>query len=331
MWRHACQTCSILNTVATLSNYCRQLIREALKQTGDPAGADFKLHDFGYRGVSSQESAAIGGLAHLVNFKGSDTTAALMAARSFYGCNMAGFSIPGSEHFTITSWGRDHEVDAYDNMLDAYPTGLMACVSDSYNIYDACEKLWGGLLRDKVLARNGVLVIRPDSGHPPTVVTKVLEILGNRFGFTVNSKGYKVLNPKVRVIQGDGCDPQMIDLVLSVTAVNGWSADNFGFGMGGGLLQKVNRDTMKFAFKCCSAVIDGVEHDVSKSPVDDLGKKSKAGNLTLFRTDAGEYVTADRSKTMLGMDMMQTFYENGVIRPAETLDQIRERALADEA
>lgn len=317
-------------TVATLSHHCRSIILKALKDTGDPALIDFKLHDFGYRGVSSQESAAIGGLAHLVNFKGSDTTAALVLAQRYYGCPMAGFSIPAAEHSTITSWGRAHEVDAYRNMLTSYPTGLVAVVSDSFNIYDACEKLWGETLHDAVLARDGVLVVRPDSGYPPTVVTKVLTLLGQKFGYTINQKGFKVLNPKIRVIQGDGCDPQMIDMVLAVTSINGWSADNIGFGMGGGLLQQVNRDTLKFAFKCSSIVVDGVERGVFKTPVDDPGKNSKQGNLTLYRKDNGDYVTAERGERWLGKDVMQTIYSNGVPRERETLDTIRDRRAIEE-
>jgi nicotinamide phosphoribosyltransferase len=318
-------------TVATLSNHCRQLILSALRQTGDPGLIDFKLQDFGYRGVSSQESAAIGGLAHLVNFKGSDTVAAIVAAQRYYGCPMAGFSIPAAEHSTITSWGRDHEVDAYRNMLTSYPTGLVAVVSDSFNIYDACSHLWGETLHDEVLKRDGVLVVRPDSGHPPTVVKKVLEILGQRFGYSVNQKGFKVLNPKVRVIQGDGCDPVMIDMVLGVMAINGWSADNIAFGMGGGLLQKVNRDTLKFAFKCSSIVVNGFERGVSKSPVDDPGKNSKAGNLTLYVKDNGEYVTADRNRPAPGRtDFMQTIYVDGLPRHKETLDEIRNRHRIEE-
>lgn len=319
-------------TVATLSNACRQIILKALRETGDRTEIDFKLHDFGYRGSTSQESAAIGGLAHLVNFKGSDSPPAILAARQYYRHPMAGLSIPAAEHSTITSWGKDHEVDAYLNVLQSYPTGLVAVVSDSYNIYNACEKLWGDTLHDEVLHRDGVLVVRPDSGHPPTVVRKVLEILGQKFGYTMNQKGYRVLDSHVRVIQGDGCSKDMIDMVLSVITLNGWSASNISFGMGGGLLQKINRDTMKFAFKCSQVVIDGMEHGVYKSPVDDPGKNSKEGNLTLYRTHEGGYYTADvqDNSTKLGTDFMQTFYENGVSRPFESLDLIRDRRDFDE-
>jgi nicotinamide phosphoribosyltransferase len=319
-------------TVSTLSHSCRQIILKYLKQTGDPSLIDFKLHDFGFRGTTDPFvgwQAAIGGLAHLVHFKGTDTMGpALMAARRYYGCRMAGFSIPAAEHSTITSWGKQHEVDAYRNELQQFPEGLVAVVSDSYDIYHACETLWGGVLRDEVLNRNGVLVIRPDSGNPVEVVLRCIEILGNKFGFTVNEKGYKVLHPKVRMIQGDGVDPVSIDMILAVLAINGWSADNIAFGMGGALLQKVNRDTMKFATKCMSVVTNGIEVPVFKSPVTDPGKASKSGNLTLYRTSYGHYYTAEAGGSPSGTDVLQTFYENGDRPYRDNLDAIRERALA---
>lgn len=306
-------------TVATQSFYARQAILKWLELTGDPSLIDFKLHDFGYRGVSSQETAAIGGLAHLVNFKGTDTMAALSMAKRYYGEPMAGFSIPAAEHSTITSWGRDHEVDAFRNMLDVYPAGLVAVVSDSYDIYAACEHLWGELLHDDVVRRNGTLVIRPDSGIPGDVVPAVLELLGQKFGYTVNSKGYRVLDPHVRVIQGDGIKPpvEAIDHILACCTGTGWSADNVAFGSGGGLLQDVNRDTQRFAFKCSAICIDGLWKDVYKAPTTDMTKASKAGRLTLYQSGEhyyDHYYTAAVGGSPSGQDVMETVYEKGEIR-----------------
>ncbi|HEY4482594.1 MAG TPA: nicotinamide phosphoribosyltransferase domain-containing protein, partial [Candidatus Paceibacterota bacterium] len=121
-------------TVCTQSRAMRATILSYLERTGTPESIDFKLHDFGYRGSTSVESAGIGGAAHLVNFKGTDTVAALVVAKRYYHEQMAGFSIPAAEHSTITSWGREHETDAFRNMLTSYPTGLVAVVSDSYDI-----------------------------------------------------------------------------------------------------------------------------------------------------------------------------------------------------
>lgn len=316
-------------TVATLSADCRQRILAYLQRTGTPELIDFKLHDFGYRGVSSQESAAIGGLAHLVNFMGSDTLAAIMFGRKYYKCPAAGFSIPAAEHSTITSWGRLREVDAYRNMLTAYPEGLVAVVSDSYNIYDACDFLWGEVLRDEVLVRKGTLVIRPDSGNPVEVVPKVLDILGARFGYTLNQNHYRVLPEQVRVIQGDGVNPESISEILKTIARAGWSADNIAFGMGGALLQQVNRDTCRFAFKCSSITIDGVEQDVYKSVATDPTKASKRGRITLYKECNGFGFTTDRRFANVGPDYRDAFEEvflNGETLVSDSLDTIRKRA-----
>lgn len=312
-------------TVATLSNESRRLILGYLEKTGDPAGIDFKLHDFGFRGVSSVESAGIGGAAHLVNFMGTDTVRGMTVLRDYYGSvGPTGFSIPASEHSTITAWGREGELDAYRNMIEQYgDSPLYACVSDSYDIWAAARDLWGGELRDKVLGAKGTLVVRPDSGYPPLIVSQLVELLGERFGFTVNDKGYKVLNPKVRVIQGDGMDFKMINQCLSTMEQMGWSADNVAFGMGGGLLQKVDRDTQKFAFKCSSIIVDGEIRDVFKDPITDQGKISKKGRLGL-KKKGDRYITVPETDNT----ELQTVYYNGEMQSIQTIDDIRRRAQA---
>ena len=313
-------------TVATLSREIKRVITQYLEETGNPALINFKLHDFGFRGVSSVESAGLGGAAHLVNFMGTDTIAALTFIQSYYNTqNCYGFSIPAAEHSTITSWGRENEAKAYANMLTQYPEGLVACVSDSYDIYTACDRIWGQELHDAVLARKGTLVVRPDSGKPSEVVLKVMEILGERFGTSTNDKGFKELHPNVRVIQGDGVDYDSIGEILSVLKQNGWSADNIAFGMGGALLQKLDRDTQKFAFKCSAAVVGGEERDVFKQPITDSGKNSKRGRLKLVRTPEGGFVTLPEDA--VGLDILQTVFENGVVKQEYTFDDVKHHAL----
>lgn len=312
-------------TVATLSREMKKLILRYLERTGDPNLITFKLHDFGFRGVSSVESAGIGGAAHLVNFMGTDTVAALLVAKKVYGEKMAGYSIPASEHSTITSWFQDGERDAMRNMIKQYGhNALYACVSDSYDIYRACRDIWGGELKDAVLAANGTLVVRPDSGVPHEVVVDCLDILGEKFGFSYNEKGFKVLNPKVRLIQGDGIDYEETRRILECMERSGWSADNVAFGMGGGLLQKLNRDTQKFAFKCSSAVVNGQERVVFKNPVSDKGKTSKKGRLSLLEKN-GVFSTASGSDQK--NDQLVLVYENGEIKKNYTFSEIRERAI----
>lgn len=321
------------STVCTISYQVLKDIRKAMEGTCDTLdGLPFKLHDFGARGVSSHESAGIGGLAHLVNFMGTDTVAAITCGRRYYNETMAGFSIPAAEHSTITSWGKDREVDAYRNMLAQFakPNSLVAVVSDSYDLYHAVEHIWGDTLKQDVIDSGATVVIRPDSGNPREVIAKTLGLLDARFGSTENSKGYKVLN-NVRVIQGDGMDPKSIKAVLDMMVYDGWSIDNIAFGMGGGLLQKVNRDTQKFAYKCSSVTVDGNEVDVFKDPITDPGKKSKKGRLSLIR-DYNGHIGTRRIKDLYqtrvtydGDDIMQTVFEDGKLFVDDSLKYIRER------
>ncbi len=314
-------------TVATLSNAIRKVFLAALQRSGDPSLIDFKLHDFGYRGVSSEETAGLGAAAHLMNFKGTDTVAGIRLLQRFYrSSEMEGFSVPAAEHSTITAWGKENEARAYENMLTQFPEGLVAVVSDSYNVYEACEKLWGEMLRQKVLNRNGILVVRPDSGNPKEVVLKVLEILGKKFGSEINGKGYRVLHPKVRVIQGDGVNYWTIQDTLAAINRAGWSADNLTFGMGGALLQQLNRDTQKFAFKCSSVTVNGEEHDVFKDPVDGHDKASKRGRLALHFAN-GKWSTQRSTRNAVDSeDRLQTVFRNGELLVNQAVAEIRARA-----
>ncbi len=332
-------------TVATNSYESKKIILKALEKTGDPSIIDFKLHDFGARGVSSMESAAIGGAAHLVNFLGTDTISGILFAREYYNADIAGFSIPAMEHSTVTSWGKENEVDAYRNMVkqNAKAGGIFACVSDSYDIYAACEK-WGTELKQDVLDSGATLVVRPDSGNPSDVVVKCLYILEKHFGSTTNAKGFRVLHPQVRIIQGDGIDHSTIHSILFCMELAGFSADNIAFGQGGALLQMVNRDTMRFAMKCSAVGIrewveDGDQgsgwkftwRDVYKDPITDSGKKSKKGRVTLWESN-GEYqssVTMPSGWTDKGLawnHVLEEVYRDGAMVKEITFDQVRANA-----
>ncbi len=312
-------------TVATQSRAMKQVIAAFLQETGDPNQLPFKLHDFGFRGVSSVETAAQGGAAHLLNFRGTDNLAGIVQAQRYYGADMPGYSIPAAEHSTITSWGRDHETDAYRNMLHQFPHGLVAVVSDSYDVLNACRNIWGHALKADVLRRHGTLVVRPDSGDPPTIVVQVLDILGEAFGFSVNDKGYRVLDSHVRVIQGDGVDRAMLSKILEALRAKRWSADNIAFGSGGGLLQKLNRDTCRYALKCSSATVNGVERDVFKLPVTDREKQSKAGRLKLIRR-RGSYVTVRDSAEHPEPDLLAEVFLNGELCNRQSWADICQRA-----
>jgi nicotinamide phosphoribosyltransferase len=314
-------------TVATLSFEAKRVIKRYLDETCDKPDDEigFKLHDFGARGVSSLESAMLGGMAHLVNFQGTDTLAAVLGARRYYAASMAGFSIPAAEHSTITSWGREREQDAYANMIAQFgrPGKLVAVVSDSYDIFNAASEIWGKALKDKVTGCGGTLVVRPDSGDPVAIVVEILRRLADAFGATTNAKGYAVLNPSVRVIQGDGMDLEQIGAVLEAIKAAKFSAENVAFGMGGGLLQKVDRDTMKWAMKTSAIKIKGFWHDVYKDPVTDPGKVSKRGRQALIH-DASGWRTVSAAAN--GQNRMTPVYRDGKLLRQSSFDAIRGRA-----
>jgi len=305
-------------TVCTQSREQKKVIVDYLEKTG--CGTDFldvmfQLNDFGCRGVSSMETAAIGGAGHLINFGGSDTMPGLCCLHEYYGLPLEfvlGTSIPAAEHSTITSWTKAGEIDAFKNMLTQYPKGLVAVVSDSYDVYNACKNLWGTELVDMIKNREGRLVVRPDSGDPPVIVCELLEILAEKFGTTTTETGHKLLPPYIRLIQGDGVSYETLAQILAAVEAKGWAAGNVAFGSGGALLQKLNRDTQKCAFKCCEAVVNGEKRDVFKDPITDQGKKSKKGQLKLVK-DGDSYKTLCDGEGAEADDLLVKVFENGVL------------------
>jgi nicotinamide phosphoribosyltransferase len=316
-------------TVASLSWHAKQMIRAALVKSSDDPESKllFRMHDFGSRGVSSQESAGLGGSAHLVNFLGTDTVGGILAARRYYNEPMAGFSIPAAEHSTVTSWGRDGETDSYRNMLTqfAHPGSIVAVVSDSYDIMHAVNHIWGSTLRDEVKNSGATLVVRPDSGDPLTVPVDVVEALGERFGFETNRKGFRVLHPSVRVIQGDGMNINTIPALYNNLLARGWSAENLAVGIGGQLLQGVTRDTNRWAMKCSAAKINGEWQEVYKDPITDQGKRSKRGRLVLTR-ERGKWETLPVNSGWDWADTLTTVYRDGELKRDWSFKEIRERS-----
>lgn len=316
-------------TVATVSWNCRQVIQRYMEETSDNTdGIEFKLHDFGARGATTEEAAAIGGAAHLVSFQGTDNISGIIAARRYYKAEMAGFSIPAAEHSTITSWGKNNEAAAFENMLDQFsrPGKVVAVVSDSYDLWNAIDNIWGDELRAKVESTGGTLVVRPDSGDPISIVTETIERLMKNFGYEVNAKGYRVLPDCIRVIQGDGVSQQTIEAILEAMKQRKQSADNVAFGMGGELLQKVNRDTMRFAMKASAAKVDGLWRDVFKDPITDQGKRSKKGRLAVVKSATGEVKTIRAQDIGQGENMLVTVFKNGEVIKEYDFDGIRAQA-----
>lgn len=313
------------STVASLSYFVMKEIRARLVVTdGDISGAEFKLHDFGARGATCYQAAGIGGAAHLVSSLGTDTIAGLVYARNFYGADMAGFSIPASEHSTMTAAGEDGELDQTRRFLQQNPTGIIACVSDSYDLMRAVKDYWGGALKDDVLARNGVLVVRPDSGDPLEIVPDVIEALMAKFGYSLTKQGYRILPEKIRVIQGDGVNKDSILRIMDVMIERGLAIGNIAFGMGGGLLQKVDRDSFGYAMKASAVYYNGKWHDVFKDPITAKGRKtSKKGKQGVMRTDAGAFVARPAANIPKGAEALDCVFQNGEIKKVQTFEQVR--------
>jgi len=359
-------------TVATQSRITKEICHSYLDETcDDPESViNFMLHDFGARGVSSTESSAIGGMAHIVNFMGTDTMMGMVAAMRHYypdfeeflsenpdepkqallallkkmkaeGTPPPAFSVEASEHSTMTIEGEAGEESQIKALIDKAKEGrIVSIVSDSYDYWRTVKELYGDKFKDDIKeagANGGRVVIRPDSGDPVEVVIKTLEMLEECYAdeMTENEKGYKVLPPYLRVLQGDGIDPKSLKAILQAAKEKGFSAENLVFGMGGGLLQKVNRDHNNFAMKACQAEIRDPQtgelqcFDIFKNPVTadpNFVKKSKRGDLgtiwdgVAFQTKRMEELGPDEKDAMLPV------FRDGEILRTYSFDEVRAHA-----
>lgn len=319
-------------TVATMDHKIKSTIKEFYEKTG--ANMDilpFSLHDFGGRGVTCAEQAEIGGAAHLVHFMGSDTVEGILAANFFYKEDMSAFSVYATEHAIECSFGgsvqgaRDY---IRTQLKNAVPGSIMSMVIDGYDVYREAELLCTEF-RNDIIACGAKIVFRPDSGDMMEVVPRILQLQEAAFGYTLTSKGYKQIK-HVGIIQGDGVNHAAINELLSKITEMGYSADCVVFGSGGALLQKMDRDSLKFAQKASSIYINGKWVGISKDPVTDPGKKSKEGLLTLARRKlTNEIIVARLDQEPLNdefEDLMNLVYYKGVLFNETSLKDVRNRA-----
>lgn len=313
-------------TVATRSMIFRDSILKALEETGDPSLINFKLIDFGARGVSSKESSEISGMAHLLNFLGTDNIVGILASMQYYNTKtVTGFSIPASEHSVTTAYGEHREAEFISHAIDIYggEGKLISLVADSYDTKEFI-KILGTKLKEKIINNGCTIVVRPDSGDPAEMVLTVIRELEKYFGSTVNAKGFTVLHPAVRVIQGDGINIPMVHSILFNLRIHRYSADNVTFGCGGYLLQQLNRDTLRFAMKASYTEVNDESRDVFKMPKTDPSKASKRGRITLVERD-GNFATI-QEKDMLSTDkeLLNTIYEDGELLIDLNFNDIRQ-------
>lgn len=317
-------------TIATNSIAGKEILKLHWETTGETSNVDFLLHDFGYRGVASEEQAWIGGAAHLLSFKGTDTIAGIRMLQKYYEAPMCGFSVPASEHMVMTVRGRDKEIETYREILRNHGLGTkfenvpLSLVSDTYDVMNVCRFIFDDEeCRKLIMERKAPFVIRPDSGDPAEILDECMTIVADKFGYTTNSKGFKTVYNKIKFLQGDGITIYTMHEILNKLEAKGWSIDNLIFGSGGGLLQSFNRYTLKFAIKAAYAIIGGVGVDVYKDPITAKGsKKSKRGILrTIFNPEFG-YKTINQYDTVEGEDMLQLVFLNGDLFNIQTYEDI---------
>lgn len=298
-------------TVATKSYHVKNMLKVYWDKTSDnPEGVDFAYHNFGDRGSTSVAAAVCGGSAHLTQFKGTDNFGCLKYIQDVYYDPIGGlgYSIPASEHSTVTSWEKLGEFSMYESFLETYKgSPMIACVLDSYDIYRAVKFVCRELNHKIESPEYPTFVIRPDSGEPISVIRSILYIMETEgVSYTVNSKGYKVFN-KYRILWGDGITPKVMQEVLDMITKVGYASDNIAFGSGGDLMQNLNRDTLKFAIKCSAIKVNGTWRDVYKDPVTDKSKVSKKG--------------------IISSPELQTVFRNGEVTKRTTFKEVRQRCL----
>jgi len=331
-------------TVATISYRCKQRIYKSLERTSDNPleNLPFALHDFGYRGVSSDESAQAGGLAHLLNFQGTDTLAALVAAIEYYNAiGPVGLSVIASEHSTMCANAdpvTKNDFASAERMVSILEErqrtmggfNIVSAVADTYDVFRFTQQFIGTDLKDRIVASGGRLVIRPDSGDPEEIPITIIRMLMDAFGYTVNGRDMKVLPPCVRVLQGDGINEESIGRILANVEAAGFSTENIFFGMGGALLQHCDRDWMKFAMKASAIKINGNWQDVFKDPITDPGKTSKKGRISTVYDPSikkGNKVVTKRLEDIkdTDVDLMEIIYEPG-FQIDKNFDELREQS-----
>jgi nicotinamide phosphoribosyltransferase len=321
----------------TKSAMTREIIREFLNESCDDveSALAFIYHDFGMRGATNYDQSASYGASHLATGAlGTDTLSAIPYLMEYYDAKMeeAGFSVMASEHSVATYKGRDGESDVVSDILDAYTSGIVSLVADSYDIVNFIENIICKQFKDRILKREGKVVVRPDSPRfegdtPEDQVLWIVETLADAFGYTTNDKGYKVLNPKIGCIYGDGLSMDNIEDIYGELVANGWSAENCVVGQGGYLACGADdcRDTQRSAIKCSAVQMEGEDfyRDVFKQPKD-ASKASKKGQLKLVWGDDGVMTTVSIDDER--DDIMVTVFKDGKMPNKWTLAQVRENS-----
>lgn len=318
--------------VCTRAMNIKKAIKPIFEKTSDIADLvlPFAVNDFGLRGATRHEGAIIGGMAHLVHFRGSDNMPATRMIKDFYGMKGRALSVWATEHSVATSYGPgDGEFEYIIAQLERAPDEItVSIVIDSYDADNFMQNIVGNSrIKEMIKKKTGRVVFRPDSGNPLTNVCKYSDMLGATFGFDMNNKGYKVIKNNVGLIQGDGMDEESIPKLYEEYVKTGWAADNVVTGSGGGLLEKgLTRDTQRWAVKASYGEKEGKPFNINKAPKTDPTKNSKAGKLKLH--SPGTTIESSKETPIqfnAYTDMMRVIYEDGNYYP-DKFENIIERA-----
>lgn len=348
------------STSATNAMKVRELLDEWAEKTGAPLEAvGFQGHDFSMRGMSGLEAACLSAAGHLVAFTGTETVPVLDWINKYYPAKSEDFflagTVPATEHSVMCAGGMEDERATFERLLDLYPSGILSVVSDTWDF-------WGVLtnhlpaLKDKILARDGKLVIRPDSGDPADIICGTegvynsntgkahvrndlspaqkgaIEMLWDEFGGTVNKMGHKVLDSHVGLIYGDAMNFARINDICRRLEAKGFSSENVVFGLGSYGYQYQTRDTFGFAMKATNVTINGKETPIFKDPKTDDGlKKSLKGRIVVLRDSNGNLRAVDEREpeevALVGdKNLLQTVWKDGKFVKEIGFDEIRENA-----
>lgn len=329
-------------TSASTAFRLRQILEDGARLTG--ANRDFidwQGHDFSFRGMSGNEDACLSGAGHLVFFSGTDTIPAIETVQHYYDANgLVGGSVAATEHSVMCAGGQDNELETYCRLLTkVYPAGIVSIVSDTWNLWTVLTQ-YLPTLKDQILARDGKLVIRPDSGDPVKIVcgnstssnpyeaAGVVELLWGVFGGTTNAEGYRTLDPHVGCIYGDSINEERMRAIIHGLAAKGFASDNMVFGVGSYTYEYVTRDTYGFAMKATYTENDGGGCALSKSPVTDSGEKwSARGRLAVLPDDVGTLKLICDATSDQEMDSeLRPVFENGELLRYDNFEDVRQRA-----
>lgn len=327
-------------TSATIAREYRKLLNRYAKETGMPAEfVQWQGHDFSFRGMSSLESAILSGMGHLLSFTGTDTIPAIDALEQYYGANadfeLIGGSVPATEHSVMCSGEKDGELATFERLITKiYPSGIVSIVSDTWDLWKVCKEFLPAL-KEKILARDGKVVIRPDSGDPVDIICGnpkgisdadqkgVVELLWDVFGGTVTNEGFRVLDPHIGAIYGDSINLARAEEICERLKAKGF-ASQVVFGIGSYTYQYNTRDTFGTAMKATHVTINGEGLNIFKSPVTDDGTKISAkGLLRVEKGPEGLILIDQVDWDQEAGGELKTVFEDGKLVSEQTLSGIR--------